>query len=192
MSDAPWPLFERWYADACADEPDVPDAMQVATVDGEGRPVVRTVLMKGYGPDGFVFYTNLQSRKGRHLAGDARTSLVFHWKSLQRQVLAEGVAVPVHDDEADAYWATRHRGSQLSAWASHQSEPLADRATLVAAVAHVTARFGDGPIPRPPHWSGFRVVPHRVEFWQGREDRLHERVVYEREGPGWTRGLRYP
>jgi pyridoxamine 5'-phosphate oxidase len=191
----PWPEFSTWYAEAVASEPDVPDAMQVATVDARGFPSVRTVLLKDFGPDGLVFYTNLTSRKGRELHARPRAAAVLHWKSLQRQALFEGPVERVDDATADAYFATRPRGSQLGAWASHQSAPIGGRAELEAALAEVVARFGDGPVARPPHWSGFRIRPERVELWQGRRDRLHDRRTWrvDADAPGgWVFELLQP
>lgn len=188
--EEPFTPFAAWLADAVASEPDVPDAMQVATVGPDGRPSLRTVLLKGHGPEGFVFYTNLGSRKAVQLTETGHAALLLHWKSLQRQVIAEGPAEPVTDAEADAYWATRPRGSQLGAWASRQSAPLEGRDQLLARVEEVRRRFPEGaPLPRPPFWGGFRVRPLRVEFWQGLPDRLHDRCVFERPTPDapWTR-----
>lgn len=184
--------FDAWFREAQAAEPRVPEAMQLATVSSTGRPALRTVLLKDVSADGFVFYTNLHSRKGRHLADDPHAALLFHWKSLERQAIAEGAVVPVTDAEADAYFASRPRGSQLGAWASDQSAPLASREVLTDRLAEITTRFEGQDVPRPPHWSGFRVVPNRLELWQGREDRLHERRVWEIVDGGWTMGLRYP
>lgn len=178
--------FAAWYADAVAHEPDVPDAMQLATLDPDGRPSLRTVLMKDHGPGGITFYTNLGSRKGRALAHTPQATALFHWKSLQRQAIVEGDVVPVSDAEADAYWATRPRGSQIGGWASHQSRPHSSREDLLTRLQEVEERFYGQPVPRPPFWSGFRIVPHRVELWQGKPDRLHERSVWRHEGAGWV------
>jgi len=183
----PFSPFTIWFADARASEPDVPDAMQVATVGADGRPSLRSVLLKGFDEDGFVFYTNLGSRKAREIAGNPNVALLFHWKSLQRQVIVEGRAEPVAPEEADAYWATRPRGSQLGAWASRQGAAIASRDELTARLTRVSERFADGPVPRPEFWSGFRVRPRRVEFWQGLADRLHDRCAFEATDDGWTR-----
>lgn len=183
----PFAPFAAWFTDARAAEPDVPDAVQLATVGADGRPSLRTVLLKGFDADGFVFYTNLGSRKAREIAANPHVAMLWHWKSLQRQVIVEGRAEPVAPEEADAYWATRPRGSQLGAWASRQGRALSDRDELAARLAAVEARFAGGPVPRPPFWSGFRVRPHRVEFWQGLPDRLHDRCAFEATDGGWAR-----
>lgn len=189
----PFALFDHWYAQARASELNDSNAMALATVDGEGRPSVRMVLLKGHGPDGFVFYTNLESRKAGELAANPHAALLFHWKSLRRQIRIEGPVGPVDAATADAYFATRSRDSQLGAWASDQSRPLADRATFMARYETMQARFAGGDVPRPQHWSGFRLTPARIEFWQDREHRLHERMVFTADGQGgWVEGMLYP
>jgi len=191
MTD-PHALFDIWLAEARAAEPNDPEAMAVATVGPDGQPSVRMVLLKGHDERGFVFYTNLESRKAAELFAAPRAGLLFHWKSLRRQVRVEGMVGRVSDVEADAYFGTRSRDSQLGAWASDQSRPLASRARFEARFEAIRARFAGGKVPRPPHWSGFRVVPERIEFWQDREHRLHERCLFTRSGEGWNEGLLYP
>jgi len=188
----PLALFDAWLADAAEAEPNDPNAMALATADASGRPSVRMVLLKGRSPEGFVFYTNLESRKGGQLAANPAAALCFHWKSLRRQVRIEGPVEPVSDAEADAYYASRPRGSRIGAWASRQSRPLSGREELERAVAEAEARFPGADVPRPPHWSGFRVAPERVEFWAERPFRLHDRVVFLRTGAGWTAERQYP
>lgn len=192
MADDPIALFDRWYAEARASEPNDSNAMALATVDATGQPSVRMVLLKGHGPEGFVFYTNRESRKAGELAANPRAALLFHWKSLRRQVRIEGPVEVVGDAESDAYFATRSRDSQLGAWASDQSRPVADRATFEARYEAMRARFEGREVPRPPHWGGYRVVPSAIELWQDRAHRLHERRLFVREGAGWTEGLLYP
>jgi pyridoxamine 5'-phosphate oxidase len=193
MATDPHKLFEEWMAEAQLSEPNDPNAMALATADAAGRPSVRMVLLKGHDERGFVFYTNLDSRKGGELAANASAALLFHWKSLRRQVRVEGPAESVSGAEADAYFATRSRDSQLGAWASDQSRPLDARETFEARYQDMLARFEGGEVPRPPRWSGFRVAPERIEFWSDRAHRLHERRLFTRDGGGgWREGLLYP
>jgi pyridoxamine 5'-phosphate oxidase len=192
MTTDPHMLFQDWFAEAKASEPNDPEAMAVATVGSDGQPSVRMVLLKGHDPRGFVFYTNYESRKAGQILENGHAALLFHWKSLRRQVRIEGPVTKVSAEEGDAYFATRHRDSQIGAWASDQSRPLDDRATFEARYEEMVARFDGGPVPRPPHWSGFRVVPERIEFWLDRAHRLHERRVFLRDGDGWSEGLLYP
>jgi pyridoxamine 5'-phosphate oxidase len=188
----PYALFDEWFAEAVAKEPNDANAMALATVDANGMPDVRMVLLKGVDAGGFVFYTNLQSAKGRELADNPKAALLFHWKSLRRQVRVRGPVSPVSDAEADAYFATRARPAQLGAWASDQSRPLSDRLALEKKIAEVGLRFGLGKVPRPPHWSGFRVAPDSIEFWRNRPFRLHERLVFERASDAWTTHRLFP
>ena len=191
MTD-PFALFDTWYAEARETEINDSNAMALATANARGRPSVRMVLLKGHGPDGFVFYTNREGRKATELAGNPQAALLFHWKSLRRQVRVEGPVSQASDAESDAYFASRSRDSQLGAWASDQSRPLADRATFEARFAEMQARFAGSEVPRPPHWGGYRVMPETMEFWQDRAHRLHERRVFTRTGEGWTEGMLYP
>ena len=192
MATDPHSLFEEWFAEARLSEPNDANAVALATADAAGRPSVRMVLLKGHDERGFVFYTNLDSRKGGELVGNPRAALLFHWKSLRRQVRIEGDVEPVATAEADAYFATRSRDSQLGAWASDQSRPLASRALFESRYEEMRARFEGGDVPRPPRWSGFRLMPERIEFWSDRAHRLHERRLFERSGDGWSEGLLYP
>jgi pyridoxamine 5'-phosphate oxidase len=193
MTHDPIDIFTQWLAAAGKTEPNDPNAMALATVDADGMPSVRMVLLKDHGADGFVFYTNLESRKGEALAANPRAALLFHWKSLQRQVRVEGVVTPVSEEEADAYYASRARDSRIGAWASDQSRPLSGRAELLARVAEFGARHAVGEIPRPPHWSGFRVAPERIELWQDKPFRLHERRLFIADGAGgWKESMLYP
>jgi pyridoxamine 5'-phosphate oxidase len=184
--------FQDWFLEAKNAEPDLPNAVAVATADAAGRPSVRMVLLKDVDHRGFVFYTNFESRKGRELAANDRAALLFHWKSLQRQVRVEGPAVPVSDAEADAYFATRDRGAQVGAWASEQSRVMEGRLDLEKRVAVFGAKFGFGKVPRPPHWSGYRIAPETIEFWSEGKFRLHEREVYVKEGDTWRVDRLFP
>lgn len=192
MHTDPFAWFAEWYAEARASEPSDANAMALATATPDARPSVRIVLLKHWDARGFVFYTNLGSRKGSELAANPAVHADFHWKSRLRQIRIDGDAHQIPDEEADAYFAGRPRTSQLGAWASEQSRPLPDRETFEARMAEVTARFEGAPVPRPPFWSGFRIVPARIEFWQDRPNRLHDRTLFVRAGDSWTHGLLYP
>jgi pyridoxamine 5'-phosphate oxidase len=191
MTD-PIALFDDWFAEASAGEPADANAMTLATADRDGRPSARMVLLKRHGATGFTFYTNLASRKAEDLAANPHAALLFHWKSLRRQVRIEGAVVPTDDADADDYFATRSRESRLGAWASDQSRPLGSRAELENRLAAVTERFADGDVPRPPGWSGYRLIPELFEFWTDRPHRLHERRLFVRDGDGWRESLLYP
>lgn len=185
----PFETFAAWFAEAQAEEPNDPEAMALATADAGGRPSVRMVLLKGWDAAGFVFYTNLESRKGEQLRENPHAALLFHWKSLRRQVRIEGPVEPVTDAEADAYFASRPRGSRIGAWASRQSRPLDGKWRLEKEVARRAAEFGIASIPRPPHWSGFRLAPHGIEFWMDGKFRLHDRFQFRRDGPDGAWGV---
>ena len=188
----PMALFATWLGDAEKSETNDPNAMALATVDADGMPDVRMVLLKGFDLEGFVFYTNFESAKGTQILGSMKAALCFHWKSLRRQVRVRGPVEIVSDAEADAYYQTRPRGSRIGAWASKQSRELESRMALEKAVASYTARYAIGDIPRPAHWSGFRIKPVAIEFWHDRPFRLHDRLRFEREGEGWTTAKLYP
>ncbi|WP_245239041.1 pyridoxamine 5'-phosphate oxidase [Methylobacterium platani] len=188
----PWALFRQWFAEAEASEPEDPNAMALATCDADGLPDVRIVLLKGVDERGFVFYTNTLSTKGQELADNPRAAIVLHWKSLRRQVRARGPVTKVDDAEADAYYATRARDSRLGAWASRQSQPLESRAALIRAVEEVGARFPGEAVPRPAHWTGYRIAPTSMEFWHDGAYRLHDRVRFSRRGDRWEGQRLYP
>lgn len=192
MAVDPHFLFEEWLAEARLAEPNDPEAMTLATADRDGGPSARMVLLKGHDRRGFVFYTNSRSRKGVELAENARAALLFHWKSLRRQVRIEGAVEAVEAAEADGYFATRSRESQVGAWASDQSQPMARRADFESRYQALVAEYEGCDVPRPPHWWGYRVAPERIEFWNDRAHRLHERRLFVRAGEGWTESLLYP
>lgn len=193
MASDPFQLFDKWFAEARASEINDPEAMALATASADGRPSLRMVLLKGHGPEGFIFYTNEQSAKADQLRENPRAALLFHWKSLRRQVRIEGEVERVSAEEADTYFASRSRDSQLGAWASNQSHPLESRELFEARFEEVKRRFEGKEVPRPPHWGGYRVIPLAMEFWQDRPHRLHERRVFlAQEGGGWSEGLLYP
>jgi pyridoxamine 5'-phosphate oxidase len=193
MADDPFTLFDSWFAEARASEINDPEAMALATATDDGRPSVRMVLLKGHGPDGFVFYTNQRSRKGEELAANPHAALLFHWKPLRRQVRIEGAVTSVSREEADAYFASRSRDSQIGAWASNQSWSLPSRLEFESKYEQLREKFEGEDIPRPPHWGGFRVMPESFEFWSDRPHRLHERRVFTRAPDGgWSEGLLYP
>ncbi|TCD06732.1 pyridoxamine 5'-phosphate oxidase [Erythrobacteraceae bacterium CFH 75059] len=193
MADDPLELFGQWFAEAVRSEPNDPEAMALATATPDGRPSVRMVLLKEHGPDGFTFYTNLHSRKGEELCANAHAALLFHWKSLRRQVRVEGPVSPVSAAQADAYFHSRPRRSQLGSAASDQSRPLAARVDYLERVEALARQYPEGDVPRPPHWSGFRLRPERIEFWLDRANRLHDRRLFLRGGEGgWSSTLLYP
>lgn len=192
FADDPLALFDIWFAEARASEPAEPNAMAIATATSAGRPSVRMVLLKDHGPGGFTFYTHDHSRKGEEIASNPNVALLFHWKSLGRQVRIEGSVHKVDAAIADLYFASRSRDSQIGAWASDQSQPLPDRATFEQRHEETARKFEGMPVPRPETWSGYRVVPEAMEFWTGREHRLHERRLFTRTASGWTEGLLYP
>jgi pyridoxamine 5'-phosphate oxidase len=193
-AEEPFALFAEWFAEACKSEPNDPNAMSLATVDASGLPDVRMVLMKGYDCDGFVFYSHIASQKGRELAANPKAGLLFHWKSLRRQVRIGGTVSQVSEAEADAYFATRPKQAQLGAWASKQSEPLESRFAFEQAIAKFAAKYGLTQVPRPPGWSGWRIAPLAFEFWHDRPFRLHDRIEFRREAPGtpWSKVRLYP
>ncbi len=190
----PFTLFSSWLREAETTEPNDPNAVALATVDKDGLPNVRMVLLKGFDSDGFVFYTNFESQKGKEILSQKKAAMCFHWKSLRRQVRLRGLVEVVSDKEADEYYKTRARGSRIGAWASKQSRPLEGRFALEKAVAEYTARYAIGDIPRPPHWSGFRIRPLSIEFWHDRQFRLHDRIEFRRDVPegAWQKVRMYP
>jgi len=191
-ADNPIELFDEWFKEASKTEPSDPNAVAVATTTPDGRPSLRMVLLKDFNDEGFVFYTNLGSRKAEQLAANSHAAMCFHWKSLTRQVRIEGAVERVSDAEADEYFASRPKLSQIGAWASKQSQPLEGRFVLEARIAEFTAKFNIGKVPRPPFWSGFRLVPEMIEFWQDQKFRLHDRLVYHRENNEWKTQRLFP
>lgn len=188
----PFERFAQWFEEAGKSE-GMPEAMSIATVDAEGRPSIRMVLLKDHGPEGFTFYTNLSSRKGQDIARNPNMAFCFHWKSMSRQIRIEGEVAPVSDEEADEYFSSRARDSQIGAWASKQSQPMNGRFEFERRIVKYTTRFGLGKVPRPDFWSGFRMTPRRIEFWQDRKFRLHDRHIYERNDQGgWDTETLYP
>jgi pyridoxamine 5'-phosphate oxidase len=192
MATDPHALFDLWFVEAQQSEPNDPEAVALATADAEGRPSVRMVLLKSHDERGFTFHTNLESRKGREIAANPHAALVFHWKTLRRQVRVEGRVEQVGEAEADAYFSTRSRGSQISAWASSQSRPLESTEAFDALYAEMEERFEGAAVPRPPYWTGLRVVPSAIEFWTDRPFRRHERRLFMRRGESWSESLLYP
>ncbi len=188
----PFTLFSKWFTEAEAAEPDNPNAMALATVDAQGLPNVRIILLKEFGPKGFVFYTNLESAKGTELTATPKAAIVLYWKSLNRQIRVRGNIECVSAEEADAYFSSRPREAQLGAWASKQSHPLESRSALEKEIAKVAAHHATASVPRPPHWSGFRLVPLSIEFWADRPFRLHDRLLFTRNDAGWTKTQLYP
>lgn len=193
-ADEPFALFETWLNEAIKGEPNDPNAMALATVDPDGLPDVRMVLMKGFDTEGFVFYSHIASQKGRELAANPKAALLFHWKSLRRQVRIRGSVTPVTDAEADAYFATRPKQAQIGAWASKQSQELESRFAFEQAIAKIAAKYVIGEVPRPPGWSGWRITPSRIEFWHDRPFRLHDRIEFRRDAAGqaWSKSRMYP
>ena len=192
MNNDPFTLFDTWFKEARETELNDSNAMTIATVNADGQPAARMVLLKGHGPDGFVFYTNQQSRKAMDIAANAKAAILFHWKSLRRQIRIEGSLSKVDDKVADTYFATRSRDSQLGAWASDQSRPLDSRETFEARYREMKIKFEGADVSRPPHWSGYCLTPDHFEFWQDREHRLHERRTFDRNDDGWAKGMLYP
>jgi pyridoxamine 5'-phosphate oxidase len=193
-ADEPFALFEAWLNEAIKSEPNDPNAMALSTVDADGLPDVRMVLMKGFDTEGFVFYSHIASQKGRELAANPKAALLFHWKSLRRQVRIRGNVTPVSEAEADAYFATRPKQAQIGAWASKQSQELESRFAFEQAIAKVAAKHIIGEVPRPPGWSGWRITPSRIEFWHDRPFRLHDRIEFRRDAAGqkWSKTRMYP